>query len=431
MSTSANLRPEEQLPDEDALRSGIHIFTAVLLLIAIATSFQMTLLNAGINLLLITSFAIAYFLGSVYVDGWGEGKRQAWILLLTVLWIVEMAVAPIGVYLLFTLFFVYLQVLDDLRGLISVVFATVVCIIMQVPDGLTFGGAMGPALSALIVLAIHFAFKKLSRVSREREQLIRQLMDTREQLAESQHDAGVAAERQRLAHEIHDTVAQGLSSIQLLLHAAERDVTATPLDEDRVATAVTRIQQARSSASENLSEARAMIAALQPPTLSEYSLPSALERMARQFSAAGEVDIAVEIDGDERALPMRTEATLLRIAQGAVGNVVKHAEAERCRVTVTFAPEEIRLDVVDNGRGFDPESVSEDRAGLGHVGLATMKRRASEQGGQLVIESAPGGPTAVTASIPVGPRGPVEPVEPAHEDGAPLSIAEQTPREDS
>lgn len=400
MSTTTPLRTVEAMPDEDSLRSGIHIFTAVLLLVAIATSFQMTLLNAGINLLLITLFAVTYFLGYLAVDSWGEGKRHAWILLLTLLWIAEMMVAPIGVYLLFTLLFVYMQVLDDLRGIISVVFGVLVAIVVQVPEGLTFGGAMGPALSALIVLAIHFAFKKLSRVSSEREQLIRQLMDTQEQLAESQHDAGVAAERQRLAHEIHDTVAQGLSSIQLLLHAAERDLTGGAPDEARVKGAVTRIRQARSAASDNLSEARAMIAALQPPTLSEFSLHTALARMAEQFGDVGELEITVEMDGEERDLPMRTEAALLRIAQGAVGNVVKHAEATRCRVTVTYTPDEVRLDVVDDGRGFDPAVADEDRAGLGHVGFATMRRRVAEQGGQLTLESEPGGPTAVSASIP-------------------------------
>lgn len=401
MSTTTPLRPVEAMPDEDALRSGVHIFTAVLLLVAIATSFQMTLLDAGINLLLITLFAVVYFLGNLSVDSWGEGKRQAWIVLLTLLWIAEMMVAPIGVYLLFTLFFVYMQVLDELRGVISVVFAVLVAIVVQVPGGLTFGGAMGPALSALIVLAIHYAFKKLSRVSSEREQLIRQLMDTQEQLAASQHDAGVAAERQRLAHEIHDTVAQGLSSIQLLLHAAERDLSSGRVDEARVAGAVTRIRQARSAASDNLSEARAMIAALQPPTLSEFSLHTALARMAEQMGDVGDLEVSVEMDGEERDLPMGVEAALLRIAQGAVGNVVKHAEATRCRVTVTYAPDEVRLDVVDNGRGFDPVLADEDRAGLGHVGFATMRRRVAEQGGQLTLESGPGGPTAVSASIPL------------------------------
>ncbi|TNL94651.1 sensor histidine kinase [Corynebacterium tapiri] len=377
------------------MRSGIHIFTAVLLLVAIATSFQMSLVDAALNLIVITAFAAAYFLGSISVDTWSETARQGWMVLLTGLWIAEMFVAPVGVYLVFTLYFVYLQLLDDTAGVMSVLFATSVAIIMQIPGGLTFGGLMGPAVSAVVSLAIHFAFRTLSRISSEREVLLRQLMDTREQLARSEHEAGVIAERQRLAHEIHDTVAQGLSSIQLLLHAAEREL--KTLDQPQVAAAITRIQQARSASSDNLAEARAMIAALQPASLEDGTLTAALHRLAQSLGSAGQLDISVEVDGDPYDLPMGVEAALLRIAQGAVGNVVKHAQASKARITITYGPGEVRLDVVDNGRGFDPSGVDPQ---FGHVGLDAIRRRAAEQGGRVEIESAPGGPTAVSAALP-------------------------------
>lgn len=107
------------------------------------------------------------------------------------------------------------------------------------------------------------------------------------------------------------------------------------------------------------------------------------------------------MEGNSRQLPMRTEAALLRIAQGAVGNVAKHAGAGRCRVTVTYEPDEVRLDVVDNGRGFDPSEVSGRPSGLGHIGLDAMRRRAAEQGGSLEVESTPGYGTAVSVAIPL------------------------------
>ncbi|AWB82813.1 sensor histidine kinase [Corynebacterium yudongzhengii] len=390
--------------DEDGLRNGIHIFTAVLLMVAVASSFQMALIDAAINLILIAAFAAVYFLGSIPVDSWPDGKKQAWIVLLTALWIGEMVVSPVGIYLVFTLFFVYLQVLDELRGVISVVFAASVAVIMQIPNGLTFGGIMGPAVSAVISLAVYYAYRSIQRISSEREQLINQLMDTRAQLAQSEHDQGVIAERQRLAHEIHDTVAQGLSSIQLLLHAAEREVRDTNNAHARD-NALERIDQARRAASENLAEARAMIAALTPDSLSRHSLKAALERMADSFGQAGELSIEVDIDGEVRELPMPVEAALLRIAQGAVGNVVKHAEASRCRITVTYEEDEVRLDVVDNGRGFDLQSVRTRRAEMGHVGVEAMRRRAEERGGQLTMESQPGGPTAVSAVLPTPVEG--------------------------
>ena len=151
-------------------------------------------------------------------------------------------------------------------------------------------------------------------------------------------------------------------------------------------------------------EARAMIAALQPPTLNEASLEAALTRMAENFGTTGDIHVEVESEGEVQQLPMKVEAALLRIAQGAVGNVVKHAEASRARITVTYEGDEVRLDVVDNGKGFDPAAVESTPAGLGHIGLAAIRRRAQELGGEVVVESAPGEGTAVSASMPLGNR---------------------------
>ncbi len=391
------------VPGEDVLRDGIHILTSVLLVAALASSVRLPFGEAVINLLLCSLFALLYFAGSANINRWREPAQLAWLLALTGVWILEMLIAPVGIYLLFTLFFLYLWVMDDLRGVLSIVFATAVAVIVQLPTGLSVGGVMGPAVSAVVTLAIHWAFRTLNRISRDREELIHQLMDTRTQLAETEHAAGVAAERQRLAHEIHDTVAQGLSSIQMLLHAAERDLQATGLSEEQLATPVKRMTLARTVAADNLGEARAMIAALQPASLSQTSLAGALERMAANFGQTGGVDIDVHVDtgGNGERLPMKTEAALLRIAQGALGNVVKHADATRCRVTVTYEPDEVRLDVVDNGVGFDPADVAERPAGLGHIGLDAMRRRAAELGGALEVEASPGSGTAVSVSIPL------------------------------
>ena len=214
-------------------------------------------------------------------------------------------------------------------GSISVIFGTAVSVGIQIPQGLTFGGVMGPVVSALVTVAIFYAFTRLHEINTERTALIRELMETREQLAETERAAGVAGERQRIAHEIHDTLAQGLSSIQMLLHAANRD-----LDGDiNVDKARERIGLARQTAADNLQEARAMIAALQPAALSQTSLVGALDRMAQGFAAAAGLNIEVEADGEVTQLPMKLEAVLLRIAQGAVGNVAKHAQATRARIT--------------------------------------------------------------------------------------------------
>ncbi len=248
---------------------------------------------------------------------------------------------------------------------------------------------MGPGVSALVTLAIHFTFYKLARTNAE-------LKDTQAQLAQSQHEAGVVAERQRIAHEIHDTLAQGLSSIQMLMHAADAD-----LDNQNIGQARSRIYLARKTAADNLQEARAMIAALQPRSLEKSSLPKAIERMCNNFASTSGINIAVDVEGPERQLPMKAEAMLLRVAQGAVGNVAKHSHATRARVTITYGEDEVRVDVVDNGQGFDVEAVQNKPAGLGHIGLNAMRRRAEELGGSVVIESRPGAGAAVSVSMPL------------------------------
>ena len=204
--------------------------------------------------------------------------------------------------------------------------------------------------------------------------------------------------RQRIAHEIHDTLAQGLSSIQMLLRVAEQEINSTPLSEEEKRMPLQRMELARNTAADNLQEARAMIAALQPAALSKTSLEGAFHRVAEHIVGP---EVTIEVEGAERQLPMRTEAALLRIGQGALGNVSKHAGATRCHVTLTYAEDEVRLDVVDNGRGFDPAAVAQRPAGLGHIGIDAMRQRAQEQGGALVVESAPGEGTALSVSIPI------------------------------
>lgn len=381
----------------EIMRNGVHILTATILVVAILMSVRMDLSLAVLNLVLLSLFAGLYFVGSYYLERMTGVWKLAWLIALTVVWIADILVASAGIYLLFVLFFLYLRVLGMVWGSISVIFGTAVSVGIQIPQGLTFGGVMGPVVSALVTVAIFYAFTRLHEINTERTALIRELMETREQLAETERAAGVAGERQRIAHEIHDTLAQGLSSIQMLLHAANRD-----LDGDiNVDKAHERIGLARQTAADNLQEARAMIAALQPAALSQTSLVGALDRMAQGFAAAADLNIEVEADGEVTQLPMKLEAVLLRIAQGAVGNVAKHAQATRARITVSYSDDAVRVDIVDNGVGFDVKAVESRPAGLGHIGLAAMKRRAEEVSGEVVIESSPGNGTAVSVSVPL------------------------------
>ncbi|OEY04546.1 ATPase [Corynebacterium sp. BCW_4722] len=387
--------------DNTALDTGITILAVCLLVVSLGALARMPLNAALLHIVLVSAFSFLLFYGMLEMYRWGKWGRIIWLVGITAVWVADMTVSAVAVYWVFLLFFVYLRAFNSWRGYVWVAVGLAITVAMQIPAGLTLGGVMGPTLSAVVVVAINYAFTTIDRVSKERQLLIDELLSTREALAETERSAGVAQERERLAHELHDTVAQNLSSIQMLLHSAERDIRGF-VRAGEMEQPLRKMETARRAASNNLAETRAMIAALAPAPLSEASLREALERVAADFSAAGDLAVEVDVDGEPSdPLPMRLEAGLLRIAQGAVSNVVNHAAATRCRITLTYGEDEVRLDVVDNGRGFDVAGAAEKPSGLGHLGLDAMRSRAAELGGRLDIESATGGPTAVSVAVPV------------------------------
>ena len=209
----------------------------------------------------------------------------------------------------------------------------------------------------------------------DRRTVIAELEQAREELAAVSHRAGVLAERERLAREIHDTVAQGFTSVVVLLELAESDVDTDP------AAARHRLAIARETARQNLAEARALVAALTPVDLQAAPLPEAIGRLVERFGAETGVPARLTVTGEPRALPANTEVVLLRAAQEALTNVRKHAGAGRVEVTLDGTV----LAVADDGAGFDPA------APTGGYGLAGMRRRVEEIGGTVSIASGPSG----------------------------------------
>lgn len=387
-------------PGALSYRNSIHILTATLLVVGLGASARLTLPMFALSCVLLFVWGFCYFYGSTKRVDFSHKVQLLWLLALTMVWIVMVPIVPVSIYLLFPLFFLYLQIMPDVRGIIAVVGATAIAVASQYSAGLTFGGVMGPLVSAIVTVVIDYAFRTLWRVNNEKQELIDQLIETRSQLAVTERNAGIADERQRIAHEIHDTVAQGLSSIQMLLHVSEQEILAADMAEKSKENIVKKIRLARQTASDNLSEARAMIAALQPAALSKTSLEAALHRVTEPLLG---INFVISVDGDVRQLPMKTEATLLRIAQGAIGNVAKHSEAQKCHITLTYDDTEVRLDVVDDGVGFEPSEVDTRPAGLGHIGLSALHQRAVELQGEVIVESAYGQGTAVSAALPVDP----------------------------
>ena len=216
------------------------------------------------------------------------------------------------------------------------------------------------------------------------------------QLLAQAREAGVLDERQRMAREIHDTLAQGLFGILTQLQAAER---AAPDGPD--AGWRRHFATATALARESLAEARRSVHALRPPQLETAQLGEAVAEVAERWSARHGVDVRVSTTGTARPLPAETEDALLRTAQEALANVAKHAGATRVGVTLSYLDDALALDVRDDGRGFDPDGRA---PGVG-FGLVAMRQRVEQLAGTFQVESEPGTGTAVSARVPAEPVG--------------------------
>jgi signal transduction histidine kinase len=333
---------------------------------------------------------------------------RLWVALLSLLWLGLVWQTPDAAFIVFPLFFLYLQLLPSRAAVIAVALSTVLAVVaIGVHSEFTIGGVIGPMIGAGVAVAIGFGYRALYREAEERQQLITELVETRGELAVAERAAGVLAERERLAREIHDTVAQALSSIQLLLHAAER------LDGNRPG--LEQLQLARQTAADSLVDTRRIIGELTPKALDDRTLPGALARLAdataETLRAAGApAAVNFQLEGDPVPLPMTVNATLLRIAQGAIANVARHARATRADLTLTYQSDSVSLDVVDDGVGFDPSTAAE-RPG-DSFGLLAISQRVEALGGVLSVESAPGEGTALAVTIPLLDAAPLAPSRP-------------------
>jgi signal transduction histidine kinase len=215
------------------------------------------------------------------------------------------------------------------------------------------------------------------------------------QLLAQAREAGVADERQRMAREIHDTLAQGLTGIITQLEAATR----ARHDSDPWRQ---HLDQARALARESLTEARRTVQALRPESLDDAHLPDAIAEMAKRWAETAGIQVDVETTGDPRPLLPDIEVALYRVAQEALANVGKHAQATRVGLTLSYLDDVVLLDVRDDGVGFAPDAAKRARAGrAGHgYGLAAMAQRLRRVAGGLEIESSPGEGTAISASVP-------------------------------
>ncbi|KAB2593163.1 sensor histidine kinase, partial [Streptomyces arboris] len=318
-----------------------------------------------------------------------------WLAAISALWLALLVLSPDALWVAFPLYFLQLHLLPTRWGVPAVVVTAAAAITSFVVhrQEIAPGAFIGPLLGAAVAIATVLGYDALFRESERRRELIVELVATRAELAEAERTAGTLAERERLAREIHDTLAQGLSSIQLLLRAAERT-----LPED--APAAAHVRAAREAAQANLAEARSFVRALTPPDLEHGSLAAALERLCARTTGP-DLTVRFAVSGTPVELPTPYEVALLRTAQSALANTVRHAGAGRAEITLSFMDTSVALDVVDDGRGFDPSGAPVAERGDGGFGLPAMRSRAATLGGTLSVESAPGQGTALAVTLPV------------------------------
>jgi signal transduction histidine kinase len=295
-------------------------------------------------------------------------------------------------------------------GLAALATAATSCVIYLAPSGSQWTEPRNwPGLAFLVLLqtaAVTGGNYVTVRIMEEQEQRKKMVADLESamkenaglqaQLVVQAREAGMLDERQRLAAEIHDTLAQGLAGIITQLEAAEGM-------QRNGAEWRNHFEKAQTLARQSLSEARRSVQALRPGELENSRLHDAINRLTKEWSATTGVTVPVQMVGQPVPLRPEVEVTMFRVAQEALANIAKHAHASRVELTVSYLGDVVRLDVRDDGVGFDVAvAAAEDRADGNGYGLSAMRQRLRRMGGEIDIESSPHG-TAISASVPTSP----------------------------
>ena len=284
-------------------------------------------------------------------------------------------------------------------GVTSILVNSLIAGLPQTATAWTFWIVIVVVQTAVLSAGAYFG-ERVAEQNEERRETVKRLEQAlaentglHAQLLAQAREAGVLEERQRMAAEIHDTIAQGLTGVITQLEAA-RHADDRPEEHDR------HLANAERLARESLSEARRSVEGALPAALEAASLPDALRVVAREWSERTTVPADVTITGEPIALDPEIEVTLLRTTQEALANVAKHAYAGHARITLSYMGDEVALDVHDDGVGFDVDGTGAVPGSGSGFGLHGMRQRVARVAGSVAIESEPGRGTAVSARVP-------------------------------
>jgi signal transduction histidine kinase len=379
---------------------GLHVVFALLVTIAVVT-IVLSPFEAPKAVLLVPLgvLAVAYALFGAPALAPQDQRRAA--VYLTVLVLVFGVLAWFEPSLLFLLFLGYAQVwflsATVLRGVLwTLALATASTVGPFVSWTRGDEPLSGPAQTLVgltFSLAMGFWIFQVLEQSRQRALLIRALERTRAELATAERERGVLAERERLAREVHDTLAQGYTSIVVLAQTASAQL---PAGADATRDRLALIEEV---ARDNLQEARAVVAAFAPVALEGSTLVEALERLAERFGRETGLAVRVDTAALDGAVALRRdeEVVLLRGAQEALTNVRRHADATSVAIRISAVGEgdarHVSVHVEDDGVGFDP-------AYAHGSGLDGLRGRVASVGGEVDVASSPGAGTRVTVRVP-------------------------------
>lgn len=368
----------------DLLRVSLHVLVAVLL--AVGLMGQLRIDDPLPGLVLSTVFAAVYMAGTVWhYEGraYPSWAPYAWLGVVVALWVGLMQVSADFVWLEFPLVMLACVILPRWWELLAA--AGLLCVSLWAVAGPgvgsgaggNIGAVVGPSIGTVLAVFIVHAYRALRAEADHYKQMADDLRSAQRERAAAEHAAGVAQERARLAREVHDTMAQGLSSIVLLGRALDKQ-----LGDD--AAARETLDVIRSTAADNLAEARRFVKINSADTVSvedkpqRVALPVRLERLARAASdrqrALGE---PLEVQVNAVDLPEPAASVAERMVREGLSNIVRHAGASKAVITVDKLGATATIDVFDNGRGI---------SGKEGYGLKGLRARVEEIGGELSVE---------------------------------------------
>lgn len=407
------------------LRVGLHVmFCTLLILGAVRVWLADDTAHAQLPVVLLVAAALGLvYAGGIVVEyrarrGVGSfssptvnQQRSArwWWAAVVVLWLSALVLANDFLWVLFPLVFVTLAVLPRPANLLAaaVLWAAGVIVVAWLhPQHWHIAVAIGPGIGTVFAVAIYVSYRALHREALTQRRIAEELAATQQELAATEHQAGRLEERERLARDIHDTLAQGLSSIVLLARAGRASASTAEAASPESKNAATDVfSTIEDTARDNLAEARRFVRDLTAPS-AQADLPDAindiLQRMRRRGSGLGEAtEFRANFSGDtHRRLPESVVTAVVRCVQEALNNVAKHAHADNAVVSVAVLGDELTVDIFDDGRGFDPAQAPQQKSSHGY-GLGGIQQRIAALSGTVNIESTPGEGTVVAARIPL------------------------------